>query len=224
MDYLDTIIQGESASVLKGIPDASLDLALTDPPYGVRYKDRNGRSIQNDDNLDAVLPVYAELYRALKPDSYCISFYGWNRSDEFLSCWKAAGFRAVGHIVWAKDYGSKAGYLKCCHEQAYLLVKGNPAKPAEPISDVQPWRWTGNRAHPTEKAVEILLPLVRAFSRPGDLVCDPFSGSGSTAVAAALSGRRYLGIELEEGYCVHARKRLEGVSRYLEQAPGLADA
>jgi DNA modification methylase len=50
-----------------------------------------------------------------------------------------------------------------------------------------------NRAHPTEKAVSILTPLIQAFSKRGDLVLDPFSGSGSTAVAAALSGRRYIG-------------------------------
>ncbi len=83
------------------------------------------------------------------------------------------------------------------HESAYVLAKGRPQKPARPLTDVQRWEYTGNKAHPTEKAVGILLPLIRSFSRPGDLVLDPFSGSGSTLVAAALSGRRYFGIDLE---------------------------
>jgi len=54
---------------------------------------------------------------------------------------------------------------------------------------VRPWEYTGNRAHSTEKAVSILEPLIQTFSRSGELVLDPFSGSGSTLVAAALSGR-----------------------------------
>ena len=67
--------------------------------------------------------------------------------------------------------------------EAYLLVKGNPRHPAKPLADVQPWEYSGNRAHPTEKAVGILTPVVQAFSKLGDIVLDPFAGSGSTAVA-----------------------------------------
>jgi DNA modification methylase len=79
---------------------------------------------------------------------------------------------------------------------------------------VRAWEYTGNKAHPTEKAVSILTPLIEAFSKPGDLVLDPFSGSGSTAVASLLSGRRYIGIELEDRYCLHARNRLAGAAKY----------
>jgi DNA modification methylase len=56
--------------------------------------------------------------------------------------------------------------------------------------------------------VEVLRPLIEAYSRPGDVVLDPFSGSGSTSIAAAMAGRRYLGIELESRYCEYARQRL----------------
>jgi site-specific DNA-methyltransferase (adenine-specific) len=83
---------------------------------------------------------------------------------------------------------------------------------------VQQWKYTGNRAHPTEKAVGILAPLIGSFSKPGDLIIDPFAGSGSTAVAAALSGRRYCGIELEPRYCDLARRRLEGAHRFTQTA------
>ena len=92
-----------------------------------------------------------------------------------------------------------------------MLAKGRPPKPDRPLADVREWEYSGNRVHPTEKAVGILTPLIRSFSRPGELVLDPFAGSGSTCVAAALSGRRYCGIELEERYCEHACRRLEGV-------------
>ncbi|TDL74115.1 DNA methylase [Palleronia sediminis] len=219
MKEFNKIISGNALEVLKEVPSGIIDLAVTDPPYGVRYRDRTGRSVKNDDDLSAVLPVFGELYRAMRPNSYCISFYGWNRVDEFMKAWKDAGFTVAGHIVWTKDYSSRTGVLKYHHEQAYVLAKGRPARPAAPIADVQHWTRTGNRAHPTEKAVESLQPLIKAFSKRGDLVCDPFSGSGSTSVAAALSGRQYLGIELEEKYCAHARQRLAGVNRYLQTRP-----
>jgi site-specific DNA-methyltransferase (adenine-specific) len=208
------IMNGDCAEVLKDVADSSIDFVLTDPPYGVRYRDRHGRSIANDDCLDPVLAAFPHLYRVLKPDSLCVCFYGWNRIDEFFAAWTAAGFRPVGHIVWHKSYASSARFLEARHEQAYLLAKGRPRPPPAPVPDVQPWEYSGNRAHPTEKAVDILTPLIRSFSPPGGLVLDPFSGSGSTAVAAALCGRRYLGIELEERYCRIAARRLEGVARF----------
>src|SRR5258706_10836113 len=207
----NNIIQGDCTQVLQTIAAGTVDLVLTDPPYGVRYRDRRGRSIKNDDDLAPVLAAFPEPYRVLKPDSFCVSFYGWNRVDQFFAAWSGAGFRPVGHLVWHKSYATSRYYTAAHHEQAYVLAKGNPPKLAEPIADVRPWEYTGNRVHPTEKAVNILKPVIRAFSKPGDLVLDPFSGSGSTSVAAAFTGRRDLGIELEPTYCELARKRLSFV-------------
>ncbi len=215
---LDQIICGESASVLSRFADASADIVITDPPYLGRYRDRTGRTLANDDNPAAVLAVFDEVYRVLKPDSYCISFYGWTAIHQFASKWWEIGFRPVSHIVWPKGYTSKTSHTQYCHESAYVLAKGRPEKPQLPITDVQQWAYTGNRQHPTEKAVSVIAPLVRAFSKPGDLVLDPFSGSGTTAVAAALNDRRYIGIELDSRYCDLARKRLEGVQRWQSQA------
>jgi len=211
------IINGDCTKVLKTIADESVDFVLTDPPYFVRYKDRSGRTIANDNRPESVLGAFDDLYRVLKPHTFCISFYGWNRVDAFFRAWKGAGFTPVGHIVWHKNYASSTGFLKARHEQAYVLAKGRPAKPASPLDDIRPWEYTGNRAHPTEKAVSILEPLIQTFSRPGDLVVDPFFGSGSTLVAAALAGRSYLGIELESGYCQLAEKRLAGVARFIQR-------
>jgi site-specific DNA-methyltransferase (adenine-specific) len=62
--------------------------------------------------------------------------------------------------------------------------------------------------HPTQKPVGALLPLIMAFSQVGDVVLDPFAGSGSTAVAAEISGRHYIAVELSERYAAIARERL----------------
>lgn len=214
MEYLDQIICGDANQIMGHVPDGAIDLIVTDPPYGVNYRDRTGRKVRNDDTLVAVLPVFGDLYRALKPGGFCICFYGWNHVERFMSAWKRAGFTVAGHIVWTKNYASRRRYLAYHHEQAYVLVKGNPRRPAKPLADVQPWVYSGNCAHPTEKAVGILTPLIRSFSKPGDLVCDPFAGSGSACVAAALTGRDWLGVELDARYCRHARARLAGVQRF----------
>jgi site-specific DNA-methyltransferase (adenine-specific) len=210
---INEVLQGDCTRVLRQLPDEYVDLVVTDPPYGVRYQDRFGRTVANDDDPSRILGAFTDLYRVLKPDSLCISFYGWGLVDEFFRAWRRAGFRPVGHIVWVKDYASRARFLRYRHEQAFLLAKGRPSIPNEPLDDIQPWVYSGNTDHPTQKAVRILTPLIEAFTQPGQLVLDPFAGSGSTLVAAAITGRRYLGIELEQKYCALARQRLANLER-----------
>ena len=79
--------------------------------------------------------------------------------------------------------------------------------------------YTGNIAHPTEKAISVIKPLVETFSPLGGILLDQFSGSGSTSVAAALAGRLHVGIELEEKCCSLAEGRLAGVERFRKRQP-----
>lgn len=208
------IITGDSAGILKSIPEGSVDLVITDPPYLVNYRDRTGRSLENDNNAAGVLPVFEPMARAMKDNSYAICFAGWTALPQFTLAWEQAGLRIVGQFVWKKRYASRKGYAEYRHETAYLLAKGNPAKPKHPLPSVLDWTYSGNRAHPTEKAVDVIAPLVTCFSERGDLVCDPFSGSGSTCVAAALYDRDYLGIDIDPAHCETARNRLNGAARY----------
>lgn len=205
---MSRFMQGDSVQLMATFPDTSIDFILTDPPYLVGFKDRSGRSIANDVNDEWVLPASQQMYRVLKNNSLAVSFYGWNRVDTFMRAWKAAGFRVVGHLVFTKPYASKSAFVGYQHESAYVLAKGRPALPQNPLPDVMPWEYTGNRHHPTEKPVSILRPLIESFTRPGDLVLDPFAGSGSTCVAAGQCGRRWIGIELMAQYHAAGLRRL----------------
>lgn len=216
MTNTNQILCGEAATTLSTFEAESVDLVVTDPPYLCGYKDRFGRSVANDTSAEDVLPVFDEVHRVMKNDSYCISFYGWNAVADFSAKWREVGFRVVGQIVFAKDYASKNGFLNYRHESAFVLAKGRPAQPSQKIDDVLPWTYTGNKAHPTEKAVRTIEPIVGSFSKPGDVVLDPFLGSGTTAVVAALLGRQYIGVELDAGYCAHAENRLRGVRKHME--------
>ncbi len=205
----NAVMRGDCVSLMREMPSSSVDLILTDPPYLVNYRSRSGFTIRNDDNDRWLAPAFAQAYRVLKPDSFCISFYGWNTVDRFVGAWRAAGFRIAGHLVFPKRYASSVRYLRRQHEQAYLLAKGDPSEPSDPAPDVIDWRYTGNRLHPTEKPVEALKPLIRAFCKPAGLVLDPFCGSGSTLVAAHSLGRRYLGCELDWQHYRTASRRLQ---------------
>jgi len=206
--WLDKVILGDCMKVLRRMPDNSVDMVLTDPPYLVRYTDRNGRSIANDDNGRWIFPAFAEIYRVMKPDSYCVSFYGWSKLSRFLTAWREIGFRPFGHFVWVKRYASCSRHTKMKHEQAYLLAKGNPPPPKDPPSDVLEWAYTGNKLHPTQKPVTGLLPLIRAYSPYGGTILDPFAGSGTTGVAARHCHRHYVLIEQDATYYHAAEERL----------------
>jgi adenine-specific DNA-methyltransferase len=211
-----TILRNQilNADCLKALPmltDGSINFILTDPPYITNYKSPDGRSVPNDDNDKWLKPAFAEMYRVLANDSFCVSFYGWPRADRFMQAYRAAGFRIVGHLMFPKRYASSTRFLRYQHESAHLLAKGNPRQPEKPISDVIEWEYTGNKLHPTEKPISALMPLVEAFSRAKDTVLDPFAGSGSTLAAAKSLGRSYIGIELDTKYHAVARKRLEAI-------------
>jgi len=204
----DTILNGDCLNVLPHIPAASVNFVLTDPPYLARYQSSDGRSLANDDNDAWLKPAFAELFRVLEPNRFCVSFYGWPHVDRFMAAFRLAGFRPVGHFVFPKRYTSSRGYVRCQHENAFLLAKGRPREPEYAIGDVIDWTYTGNKLHPTQKPLLVLLPLIETFSSPDGLVLDPFAGSGSTLAAARMLGRRYLGIELDAGYHAIARRRL----------------
>ena len=199
---------GSCIDILPSFPPASVGLVVTDPPYVCRYRDRTNRTVANDNQANWIAPAFHEIARVMRPDSFCISFYGWNHVEKFMLAWKRCGLKPVGHLVWPKNYASKSGYLAARHEQAFLLAKGDPPKPASPLSDVQTWKYTGNTLHPTQKAVEILTPLITSFSEPGATVLDPFMGSGTTGVAAGKSGRHFAGIELDQRHFDTAARRL----------------
>jgi DNA modification methylase len=205
------VVHGDCVQVLSQVSSESVDFVLTDPPYITKYVSRDGQRITNDDRADWLQPAFKQIFRVLKKDAFCISFYGWHQVDKFMQAWRIAGFRPVGHLVFQKSYSSKEVFLSYRHEMAYLLAKGNPRLPEQPIADVLQWKYSGNKFHPTQKPVSNLMSLIKSFSKPGSLILDPFCGSGSTLVAAAILGRRFMGIELSSEYCDTARRRTERV-------------
>jgi site-specific DNA-methyltransferase (adenine-specific) len=197
MQIRNSIVHADCTQFLPGLPSQSVDFILTDPPYLVSYRPRDGRTVSNDRDDAWLKPAFAEMHRVLAADGFCLTFYGWPHADRFMLAFRAAGFRPVGHFAFPKPYVSSVGHVRGQHESAYLLAKGNP-RTAKPLSDVMNWdENTGNKLHPTQKPTAILRPFIESYCKEGGTVLDPFAGSGSTLVAARRVARSYIGIEID---------------------------
>ena len=206
-----TIFHADCRDVLPSMPAESVDFVLTDPPYLVRYKGRwelGQEHIIGDDDPSWLMPSFAEVWRLLKPDSFCVSFYGWPHSDLFVGVWKDLGFRVVSHFAFVKRVWGLGRFTRSQHETAFLLAKGRPQPPATGIADVIEWQREADAIHPNQKPTEALYPLLAAFAREGATVLDPFMGCGSTLRAAKDFGLRAIGIEIEQKYCDAAVQRM----------------
>ncbi len=214
----NTIIQGDCTQILKTFPDNSIDAIVTDPPYGIGYhgtrrkdKARRFKRIAND-TAPYVWWLH-EAARVLKPRGALLCFTRYDTEEAFRFAMRLAGLEPKTQIIWDKvihGVGDCRGDFGLRHENVIFAVKGRFLFPHKrPVSVLRMQRLSSKRlTHPNEKPVELLQQLIEAVTRPGELVLDPFLGSGTTAVAAKALGRRYIGIELDRGYANAARARL----------------
>lgn len=220
MSEYAVLYHGRAEDVLPTIDKAKYDLIVMDPPYGVQYRSNRGQNfdaILNDDGgLDLDL-VVAECCRILRPWRHLYVFGGLGFGD--------APVGGTASLVWDKemigmgdlslpwgpqheaiDFGvyvpSKAARKRGDGRLAARLRQGSVLRVQRPNS-----RQVSR--HPTEKPILLLRQLIESSSCIGDIVLDPFLGSGSTAVAAILSGRRCVGVELDEQYLPTAIERIK---------------
>lgn len=204
-------VLGDCIELLDALPDESVDLALTDPPYGIGYRSNrrkdgaHRRPIANDDSLNAVARSARRIHRVLKPDSALYMFADRNRQDEVASILQRAGFRIKNRIIWDKGHhtaGDCRGAFGFRYEVLLFAAKGRPLIRTKRHSDI--WSFprlpSAKLAHQNEKPVPLLARAIETFSEPGALVLDPFMGSGSCGEACAETGRRFLGCELDPRY------------------------
>jgi DNA modification methylase len=206
-----TLYHGDSRTILPQLKAETFDLALTDPPYLVSYTGRWGSELEpihGDSDPGWVLPCYSELFRVLRPDSLCFTFYGWPHADVFMTSWRAAGFRPVSVCALVKRRIGLGYFTRAQHELAYLLAKGRPKKPECAPSDVIDWEYSGESFHPNQKPVGAMAKLIAAYADEKTFVIDPFCGSGTTLLAARACGVSAVGIEIEERFCEVAAMRL----------------
>lgn len=206
-----TIYHGDCVEVMAALPSESIDFVLTDPPYLVNYTGRwdgERKAIVGDDEASWLHPAFSQIWRLMKPDTFCVSFYGWPEVDTFMQAWRSIGFRPVSHLAFVKNVWGLGRMSRGQHEAAYLLAKGKPKPPIQPISDVIEWTRERGALHPNQKPLDALYPLLSCYCPEGGVTLDPFMGSASTLRAAKDLGLSGIGVEIEERYVNVAIGRL----------------
>ncbi len=209
------LLQGDCFELMKDIPNGSADLVVTDPPYGIdfvsNFRKEKFKSIKNDNSLIWLGDFIDELYRILKENTAVYCFCSWHNIDVFKTAFEKK-FKVKNIIVWEKN-NTSMGDLRGSYAPKYELViyahKGRRILNGFRYADIIKAKRTGNKHHPTEKPIDLLEIFINESSNEGDIVFDPFMGSGPTGIACVKTGRKFIGMELDENYFEIAQKRIE---------------
>ena len=218
---LNKIYNEDCLEGMKRIPDGSVDLIVTDPPYLMNYKtgrrkDKTHRFndvILNDDNGQLIVDYVKECYRILKEDSAMYLFCSSHKVDFFKRELEKL-FSIKNMIIWVKN-NHTAGDLESAfgrkYEIVFLVNKGQRKFNGERLTDI--WEFpkvsSDSQLHQNQKPIELIKRCIEKHSNVGDVVFDGFMGSGTTAAAALDINRNYIGFELDEYYFNVAEKRLK---------------
>jgi len=214
-----TIYHGDCREIVPIFEAGTVDLIITDPPYGTAGRDGSvhrdgtatiGDRVSHDTFVWATRYDAKMLFRATTDDAHCYVFSDWRKFKTVQIAYEMAGWELRSLIVWNKGNGM-GEFWRSSHEFILFLTKERPRKLQHGgcmnviRENYVPSR---QRLHPTEKPQAVMRYLVKASSREGFVVLDCFAGSGATLRAAKDLGRKAIGIEIEERYCEIAAKRL----------------
>jgi DNA modification methylase len=207
-DYVNKIHCADCLDFMKSIPDKSIDLVLTDPPYGLGFEYNCFTDTQ--DNLKSLVHnIMPEILRVSKRTVLtCGHTNMWHYPQaDWVMAWinpAGANRNSWGFTCWQPIlcYG-KDPYLENGLGARQDIIQDNH------ISE----KWIN---HPCPKPETFITKLIQRSSvKETDTILDPFCGSGTTCVAAKLLGRNYIGIEISPEYCKIAENRLRNTEEYL---------
>jgi site-specific DNA-methyltransferase (adenine-specific) len=225
----DTLYEGDALTLLPQVPEGSVDLIVTDPPFAIDFKaqrlnyNRTGsnvlegyREIPEAEYGEFTRRWIAEAERALSPTGSMYIFSGWNRLRDILEGIDSAGLTTINHLIWKYQFGvfTKKKYVTS-HYHILFVVK-DPKHYTFNKIDHYPedvWvinreYWKGRKKTPTKLPSELVKKILCYSSNPGDLVLDPFLGSGTVAMVAQQEGCHFLGFEIVPEYCAFAQAAL----------------
>ena len=244
--WLNQIHHGDCLELMSQMPAASVGLAVTSPPYNLLNSSGNGMKnghrgkwsraalmqgyaghsdrMPHDDYVDWQRECIRAMLRVLTPDGAIFYNHKWRVQRGLLQDRAdiVDGFPVRQIIIWqrAGGFNHNPGYFLPTYEVIYLIA--NPefrlAPKAGGIGDVWRIRQDRGNPHPAPFPVELARRAIAATTT--DVVLDPFLGSGTTAVAALLEGRQYIGIELSAEYCGMAGERIAALRAEQERAAG----
>jgi len=240
LEFENKIILGSSEN-MKEIPDNSLHLMVTSPPYNVTKEYDEDLSLK--EYLQLLQHVFSETYRVLvNGGRACVNVANLGRrpylplSDFISQILIEIGFQMRGEIIWNKGAGAGVSMawgswqsasnpvLRDVHEYILVFSKGSFSRPKteskeNTISKEQFMEWTKSVwtmnpesakkvGHPAPFPIELPYRLIQLYTFKGDVILDPFMGSGTTAIAALKSERKYIGYDNDPAYIKLAEERI----------------
>lgn len=209
-----TLYHDDCMNVFKNIPDNSIDLVVTDPPYKVisggkphKKGQPSGMLSKNDGKIfkyNNIKPEVwmPEVYRVLKEGTHCYIMTNTINLEDYLRIARECGFGLHNVLSWEKNNCTPSRWYMKNGEFTLFLRKGkakainNPgSKMIHSFDNI-----IGNKIHPTEKPVELMKFYIENSSSVGDIVLDPFMGSNSTGRACRELDRKFIGIEIDDEY------------------------
>jgi len=206
-EWTNKIICGDSLKLIKELQNESIDLILTDPPYGIKKE-----GIRNSADLETFYKILPDCYRILKKDGFIIIFFSTKllpeifKNNPFSYFWQFILNCPLGSVRSPIGFSK---YMSCL-----VFKKGNPkiTKWNKDIFNDTPSKMVepdeGFIDHPSPKPKHFISELLQMFSKEEDLILDPFIGSGSTAISCILTNRKFIGFEIEKKYCILANERI----------------
>lgn len=217
---LFNVAEADAIEWLDRLPDESVDLIVTDPAYESLEKHRKvgttTRLKQSDASSNEWFPIFpnfrfeklfARLYRVLKPNRHCYMLCDSETMFIVKPMAEAVGFKFWRPLVWDKQKIGMGYHYRSRCEFVLFFEKGKRKLNDLSVPDVLSVPRV-NGGYPTEKPVELLETLIRQSAQPGELVIDPFTGSGSTGVAAIKSACSFMGCDVQASAVELARGRL----------------
>ena len=228
------LINGDCLNTLKNIPNESIDLIVTDPPYPTTSRGNAGNSggmFQKDINKKGKVFTYnninckeyaPEFYRLLKDGSHCYVMTNHINLIDMLNTFTDVGFHFIKSLIWNKGNKIMGQYYMSQYEYILFFRKGKGKKINNcgtsdilSISNKKTKDKDGKNIHDTEKPIELMEVLVNNSSQENELVLDPFMGVGSTGIACIKNNRNFIGMELDEKYFDIAKNRIEEIEEQL---------
>ena len=222
---------GDCLEIMKDIPDESIDLIVTDPPYKVTPRgsagnsggmlqkkiNREGRVFDfNDISCEQYAP---EFYRILKEGTHCYVMANHTNLIEMLNVFTRVGFKFIKCLIWDKGNKIMGQFYMNQFEYIMFFRKGKARKINNcGTSDIlnipnKKTQIDGKNLHDTEKPIKLNRILVENSSNEKDIVLDPFMGIGGCGIACKELNRNFIGIELDKKYFEIAKQRIEGTKR-----------
>ena len=221
------IKQGDCLELMKDIPDGSVDLVVTDPPYNISVKNNfktMGRSGIDFGEWDKEFDLFSWIDIAsdkLTKNGGMIIFNSWRNIGSIARYCESQGFVTKDCFRWVKDNPMPRNrdrrYITDCEFGIWVTKKNakwvfnrKSDKYDRPEYNYPIVAGKEKTSHPTQKPVALMSEIIKRHSFEHDVILDPFMGSGSTGVACINTNRNFIGFELDEEYFNIAKKRLEG--------------